>query len=231
MKRILCGMAVAVLMCTGVQDAKAYYAVGNTVSVDQKEDAALPVLLTTEIGYTVDKDESTSNVRTVSEKISYMDLWDGAVRPYVVLGVSKFKDQTDGIGDRTDNEFIWGLGVDAILKECNDQNLALFGSIGYRETEIDYEEIADDNSTVRLFQTSLGLVKTLGSFDLYAGLSYWHVETKSFISSTSVGQNTEDELVPFLGVNYELNETVSLGLELNQVNDDFTTAVSCSVQF
>lgn len=233
-KRIVFGATALAMFWAHIPQAFAYYPVGNTILVPKNEQASTPVMITGEFGYTFDENESNSAISSIQGKITYMDLLDGRIRPYITLGGLKYSTVMNVSKQQTNGEFIWGLGLEAILYEWQDIGVTTFASIGYREAELNLRKIPDDHTNFQLFETSLGLAKSWGNMQLYAGISYWNVKDIAITRQapfTIVSPDTEDSTEPFLGINFKVSDTVSLGFEVNRIDDDITTFLSYSMQF
>ena len=126
MKKILSCLCVVALLASvttnvfagGYQISKTgSFAVGNTVLIEKNKDSVLPLMFTTEVKYSYDKNERFSSNFAGVEKISYTNLFNGNVRPYIRLGGESLKERWKGYNSRTHTAPTYGFGVEAILKK------------------------------------------------------------------------------------------------------------------
>jgi hypothetical protein len=148
MKKILGSMLLGFLLFTG----NVYSA--NSILIDAKQDAALPLLFETSGNYTYEVKNKDTNNYSFKEKISFTGI--KGIRPNVMIGKNRHEDryiknaevsggELDGdvvgrhMEQRTEEGLIYGAGIDFITPEAN--GFVLFGGISYDHTKLDYEKI------------------------------------------------------------------------------------------
>ena len=226
---------------------------GNTFLSD-KTDSLIAV--TTEGNYIFDSDLDAKvtgvsdyeidNAIFLYEKIAYVG-WE-RIRPYIKLGVGSIEANFIGTGTKYDYEtemaFSYGAGVEGTIYSFENSGINLFGNILYEYLKADIDELKEDGVKTAVssdeiqmekYQIALGINKVIelnGGNTLipYIGVKYQildlNTKFESATTSSDYNSEAEDEIGVFLGCIYEVNDTISLGLEGNFIDE---TAISGSV--
>jgi outer membrane protein W len=237
-KFIVCLILILVLAIPGSVFAEIVKAglpsMASSAVVDVKEDAKHPFIFTTNVRC---GDNSNIGTETIaySERISYTGLLDGKIRPYIQIGTEQTDYEYHKLGatanSETDYDILYGAGIDTVIKKFD--TFSILGSLGYTYIQFDWAKNSPiapfKKESVETIHTAL-IIKSdvLDKFKPYAGVGYVHIKDR--IADSSI-ENNEDCIVPIIGANYNINDTINLGIESSYYDSDLTMTGSIAIQF
>ncbi len=171
-------------------------------------------------------------------------LMDGRVQPYFLLGAlldGEFKQKVGStdIKYKTDDAFTWGVGTTILVYEITDR-LGLGLDVKYRQTNpfvakvsIDGTSFSRNDDNVSLdcdyaeWQVALGLCGLSERFLGYGGIKYSDVRTLLKVEAGGIDTddivNSAQNIGVFLGCEYTLTESTTIGVEGRFIDEEAYT--------
>ncbi len=241
--------AILGVLAFSVFSAKGYCStLGDTVLLEKKADASIPLMFASEYTYTYDTNQTASKEHLTTTKVAYTGLWDGDVKPYVKLGAYKGESKDDSNNStlevETEMEVAYGAGIEAILKKFSN-DVSVFGGVDFLYINADLDSVKLDGVKQTLSsEQEMATVNTFigigtevefanGMLKPYVGASYQHSRVKSYVNiggATTSDDDAEDDILPFAGVNYEKNNW-AVGVEGSYLDSDASISASFTLQF
>jgi len=193
--------------------------------------------------------EASANIYAGRVALSLMDKFDiyalfGGISGTEYKGVVEGSDVTLSCKDN----FLWGIGLNAIVYEWEKEGIKLFADGNYREaqdidldtvtidgTEYQKPDVIDTSAKWQEWQVAFGVSKEFQYFIPYAGIKYSDVKAgaKATYSGTvynAGNTKSKDKVGPFVGVSLVPTKGVSIDLQGRFV-DETAFSVIATLKF
>ena len=184
-------------------------------------------------------------VMSIMKKVDIYTMLGGALSP-------EYKTNILGTSDTFDfsNNFMWGVGADAVLYSWKDSGIQLFGDGNYRQSSgLDVDSITINGTTYsksqfggatisadwREWQAALGVSKTFKYVIPYGGIVYSDVKTSAKATALGTTYDTgsvssQDKVGPFVGVSILPTKWLSIDITGRFVAEE-AVSVAATVKF